>query len=233
MPGVFSGGGLQPASVASDFYIPQAGSEEWNRNLFTFTEQFENAAWTTGAASFSANRALAPDGSMTGDKWIESAATSNHEFQRFLTGIRNTIYTVSIHAKAAERSFLRFRIYDDSTDDHSGRYFDLSDGSDHGADTAGSTFGTSFSISSAGNGWYRLSATMGHPGNRLGFICGVNNPLFTDNYAGDGASGFYVWGAQIEKGQLSEYKAVPSKTQLASAPRSYGTRQAVNRAATF
>jgi len=49
---------------------------DWRRNLLTFTEQFDNAAWvkqTAGAGSapvVTANAALAPDGTMTADRVV-------------------------------------------------------------------------------------------------------------------------------------------------------------------
>ena len=39
----------------------------WRYNLLTYTEQFDNAAWTKGSTTVSSNSIASPDGSNTAD----------------------------------------------------------------------------------------------------------------------------------------------------------------------
>jgi hypothetical protein len=81
--------------------------EEQRTNLLTYSEQFDNAAWTKGNTTISANAATAPDGQTTADKLVEDSATTA---QRLRSSGRYGTLRGPIHsqytAKAAERSIV-------------------------------------------------------------------------------------------------------------------------------
>ena len=56
------------------------------------------------------------------------------------------------------------------------------------------------SIQNVGAGWYRISVSWTHPtnGNTNFYLTPTNNSNYT--YTGDGYSGMYIWGAQVEQG---------------------------------
>lgn len=165
---------------------------EARTNLFLYSEEFDNAAWTKTRATISVNAAAAPDGATTADKLVEdSSASATHEVTRTATVVDATRYTLSVFAKAAERSQIRVVAIDAAA------FFNLSDGT-IGATSAGSVLGTS-AIEDIGGGFYRCS---------LSFT--VNSTVATclvrladagnQTYTGDGTSGIYLWGAQLEVG---------------------------------
>lgn len=160
-----------------------------SRNLLTQTQQFDNAAWAKARATVTANAAVAPDGTTTADKLVEDTTASNSHFAYQAITVSATAYAVSFYAKAAERSWC-YVCADNTT---VLAYFDLANG------VVGSTSGvTSANISSVGDGWYRctiirtFAAGERYPG------IGVANADNGISYTGNGTSGLFIWGAQLE-----------------------------------
>ena len=180
--------------------------EEQRTNLVTYSEQFDNAAWNDfRSSSLQSNAAVAPDGTLTADKLVEAAATAAHFVQRVttITIVNSTTYTATLYAKAAGRNYLQF-----SADAASGflgaiTTIDLSTGTVVLAGT-----GVTASATSVGNGWYRCSFTVtstgtsSRPGIGISSDATVSSGSFK-SYAGDGFSGIYIWGAQLEAGAFA------------------------------
>lgn len=162
--------------------------EEQRTNLLTYSEQFDNAVWTKTAAIISTNNAIAPDGTATAEKLIESASTGFHYVGRGGVGTIGNSETLSVYAKAGERSWLRVELGTGTA------WFDLTNGS-----IGSSTGVTSAAITYIGNGWYRCSvvATRAAITTNNFLVVQANNG---GSYVGDGYSGVYIWGAQLEAG---------------------------------
>jgi uncharacterized protein involved in tolerance to divalent cations len=180
-----------PAGVARFDNNPVTGEslglliEEQRVNLLTYSEQFDNVAWTATNCSVAANAIVAPDGALTADKVKASAGTNQKSINRNgsqVTATIGTTYTYSVYLKAAEQTSVVLYFQNAASSGYV--TFNLSAG----------TASAGGSITSVGNGWYRCS------------ISGVATttsvyPLMYFSLAsitGDGYSGFYVWGAQIE-----------------------------------
>jgi hypothetical protein len=169
--------------------------EEQRTNLFTYSEDFSNSAWQKQRTSVDSNTIIAPDGTLTGDKLVESTDGSSHFVGQNITGTADT-YTFSIYAKAGERDWIAVRLWDGSS--YAGfAYFNLANG------TIGTITSGTATITSIGNGWYRCSVS--------GLLTTASNcgaypaVAFEDNnvaYTGDGYSGVYIWGAQVEEGEF-------------------------------
>jgi len=72
----------------------------WRRNLLTYSEQFDNAAWTKLQSSVTANSATAPDGTTTADSFIEDSSTNTHLAVQIPSGVpANTTFSISVYAK--------------------------------------------------------------------------------------------------------------------------------------
>lgn len=154
-------------------------------NLALQSEDF-GTTWGTNRASVSTNVISAPDGNTTADKLVEdSTAAQGHNLVVVMTAAAGTL-TLSVYAKAAERSWLRMNFIGSAGE----VFFDVVNGI---VGTAGSTA----TITPAANGFFRCSMTSTNALNPTVAI----NLASADNtavYDGDGTSGLFIWGAQAE-----------------------------------
>lgn len=176
--------------------------EESRTNLLTYSEQFDNAAWTKGLSSVTANTVVAPDGTLTGDKLVEDTSNGSHLIRQSVTGLSSgSTLTLSIYLKAAERTTAQIYFNDNaSTANRVQADFNLSAGTTSSATNFGTFTGATSSITSVGNGWYRCTLSGVATG-----VTAVGNRLIigTTTYTGDGYSGLYIWGAQLEAGAFA------------------------------
>jgi hypothetical protein len=171
--------------------------------LLTYSEDFTNAAWTKADATILANQIIAPDGALTMDKLVEDATSAEHLFSVNATAANQTF---SIFAKAAERSIVTIAVSTSATNYGAAR-FNLSDGTF--VTNLGTGGGVTVAVTNVGNGIYRCSVLW------AGVISGaaIAVSLATDmvtfgprgrqTYTGDGVSGIYIWGAQLEAGAFA------------------------------
>ena len=196
---------LQSSGVARMSYnpmnltvAPKLMLEAAATNLLLRSEEFDNASWTKTNATVTANAVTAPDGTATADKLVENSATNYHFVSQFVTPAAGAI-SYSIYAKAAENSVLAIDVYS-ATDGTATACFNVATGV---AGTVIDAFvgSVSTSILSCGNGWYRcsISATPTAVSTRFGVFL-ADGSSETLSYAGDGTSGLYIWGAQLEAG---------------------------------
>lgn len=158
--------------------------EEQRTNLLTYSEQFDNAAWTKSAATVTSNATTAPDGLTAADKIVEGASTAQHFVRQ---GNNLTGHTYSVFAKAGERS----RFFIGQTSNSSGVEFNLLAGT--ATVRAGSYTGR---IQPHANGWFKCSVTGDF---NIPYIALLDNAGAL-SYLGDGISGLFLWGAQYEAG---------------------------------
>jgi len=176
--------------------------EESRTNLLTYSEQFDNAAWSLVRASITSNTIGAPDGTLTADKLVEDTTAANTHVTRRGGGISittGTAYTFSCFMKAAGRTHgaLLFDTTNSVFAANSYVIFSLTDGS-----ITLNPNSLPASITSFGNGWYRCSVTATSLATALGVVgiyTALSNTLTTN---GDGTSGIYIWGAQLETGSF-------------------------------
>ena len=186
-------------------YYNQSGLLTSNENLFLYSQDFTQSFWTKTTSTVTSSATTAPDGTSTGTKFIpNNGASSNAYLSQQLTITSGNYYCISFYAKPAG-----FRYMEVNGDAISGRipvtaYFDLQNG------VVTQLSGGTASIQSVGNGWFRCvaiglsSSTVTQP-----FIrCSANG---TTAATGDGTSGVYIWGAQMQQGtQVSVYNPTTS-----------------------
>jgi hypothetical protein len=162
-------------------------------NLLTYSEQFDNAAWVKTQSSITTNTIIAPNGTLTADKLIENTTNNSHIVGRYgITVPSASTVAFSVYVKAAERTEVAFILGDGTTNPQV--IFDLFSGYIVTSDA-----GITSSISNAGNGWYRCSVGR----NITGTISDVQirtSVAGNSFYNGNGTSGIFIWGAQLEVG---------------------------------
>ena len=179
-------------------------------NLLTYTEEFDhNPDWTKARVTISIDAIVAPDGTTTADKIAENGtAASTHVAYRngTVAVIANTQYTASIYVKAGERTKFRYQFSSGEFTGAPGISVDLTTGT---ITTEHATLDSS-SIEDVGSSWYRIAFTATTKSILDDGFANLNCWLLDDtgsnSYDGDGTSGLYLWGAQVErKGSASDY----------------------------
>jgi len=164
------------------------------------------ASWTLNAVTGVNNQVVAPDGGTTGGKIVESATTAGHFAGLGANVVSGTYYAVSVYLKAAERGFALLSVNGGLPTSAVG--VNLSTGGV--VDTVGAPLNPI--VMNVGNGWLRVSFCVAATSTAS---AGVNVYISQDglwanrSYAGDGTSGVYAWGLQLQSaaslGNASSY----------------------------
>lgn len=189
-------------------------------NAFLYSEQIDNAVWVKVNITVSGgaiNAIMGPNGEVTADKLEEgTAAAAYHSMQQGTAGLLSgTAYTVSVYLKSAGRTTVILGF--DNTGCFSSGYqygkFRLATG------VASTHIGTAaVSMAHVGNGWYRctVTATTNAAGNvSVGFQ--LMDAVESPQYTGDGVSGVYFWGYQLETGSTATSYIPTTSAQVSRA----------------
>jgi hypothetical protein len=198
---------------------PSLMLEPASTNLIQYSEDFMQG-WTKSNSTVTSNQVISPDGTLNADKLVSSANTSIHYLSDLISGATIGLnYTFSIFAKASEEDVLAYR---DSTYG-TVSLFDLSNGSV----IEGSNHNSS--IIDFGNGWYKCITTSETAFSDIEIRL---SPRDYTSYTGDGTSGLYIWGAQLELGNYAT-SYIPNYGTALGATRSAETCNGAGDANTF
>ena len=181
--------------------------EEQRTNLLTYSQDFTQAAWTKTNVSASGTY-TAPDGTATASVIIPNTANDLHyvfEPSPTVAGIN----TCSVYMKPAGYSWVG--IFCNSSA-NAVAWFNVTTGVI--GTVSGSAATKTASIAAVGGGWYRCTLTASaSSGSSAGVV--VGNADNSGPFAGDGTSGIYIWGAQLEAGAFAT-SYIPTTTATAT-----------------
>jgi hypothetical protein len=181
-------------------------------NFCTYSEDMTNSSYVKLNSTVVADQIIAPDGTLTADKVLETATTGTHSISRGVSLITIGInYNLSIYVKAGERTKCYFLSQVSGTLQQA--LIDLTNGS-----VSGSTFTNPVVVTQVGvTGWYRIStnvvssATIQGNGVLIRLVDGSGNA----SYLGDVTKGLYVWGCQFTIGSAEKTYFKTNTTNIA------------------
>jgi|APAra7269096714_1048519.scaffolds.fasta_scaffold00313_9 hypothetical protein len=164
-------------------------SEQQATNMLTYTELFENAAWSTpaGRSTLTPNALAAPDGT-TSAEMVTGNGTGAAYYYQGVTLAAGQTYTASVFLKAG--TYSGNVLISDFTESGVAQ-FNLTTRA-----TAVSGKASNAVMKDMGGGWYRVSATFSPT------VAGVHNIGFGSFNA---SASIYMWGAMFNSGSLSSY----------------------------
>lgn len=176
--------------------------EESRQNVLTYSEDLRNTAdagstrpWIYNNSSVTVNSAVAPDGQTTADLLTENTANSQHSIYQSLA-LPVGSHSFTFFAKSNGKQWITSYLGQANT----AVYFDIVNG------VVGTTQSqiTAATIQNYGNGWFKCSST-GTISSSSAITRGIYlaNSNGNNTYVGDGVSGAYLWGAQLEAGAFA------------------------------
>ena len=174
--------------------------EQQSTNLILQSQSY-NTSWTLTNATLTSGANIAPDGTQTAFNLVDSTATGLQAISQTVTKAASAIaYTDAQYFKANTRTYSWMQL-SDGAGNGAIVYFNLSTGA---ISTAVAGVGTAFTALSAtinpvGNGWYRctLSATS-NTATSIVKQFGSSTNGTSNSFTGNGYSGIYIWGSQLE-----------------------------------
>ena len=193
--------------------------------LVAQTEYFGDGYWVKTNASITSNSAVSPSGITNAAKLIEDATNAQHKiYSDYFVSVAGDRYAQSFFAKSAGRNWVYL--------EHEGSaiaWFNLSNGT---IGTTYTTYNASASIQDYGNGWYRCIVSYDANDATSRAYIGVTNADNTTTYLGDGSSGAYIWGAQLEQGSYPT-SYIPNHSGTGSVTRGADEATGAGDASTF
>ena len=186
--------------------------EEQRTNLVTYSEDFTVQAgrWTNGqegGASLTSGLTESPDRSDSVWKLYATSGTGTQLIQQNPTVSGATTVSASVYLKKAEYKYGGIRLLDSSQSAGYSVFIDLDDGSVFDTSTRGTPTVSDYSVQDVGNGWWRLSVITSSDGGEVNFTVAISdgtliNSFDVVSFVGDGTSGIYIYGAQVEAGSF-------------------------------
>jgi hypothetical protein len=187
--------------------------EEARTNSMIYSIALNNAAWSKGGSSVTANADTSPDGTVNACRLVEDTSNGTHYISNVWTGVQSTTYTASFYTlktsgNAANR-YMRCYIYDAN-----GTPFNWTTNLDTqaGTTTTGTTQGggaaaATITFTSVSSTYWRVAITFTTSAFGANANCTLQfyrlDASKNAGYTGDGATYNTIWGVQVETGAFA------------------------------
>jgi hypothetical protein len=159
--------------------------------LIQYSEDFSQSSWVKASVTVDINSSISPDGTLNADKITESSTNGLQQiYSNVITTTPSSDYVYSIFIKKGERSWVKVM-----TANNNGANFNVEDGVIGIVDS-----GITANIENYGNGWFKCSVSFNTSASADRVYVRISTSNGTTSYQGDGTSGVYIWGAQLEQG---------------------------------
>jgi hypothetical protein len=174
-------------------------AEDSRTNIQKRSQEFDNTTeWSVSNVTVTANTTTAPDGTATADSIITTVASGEHKVGTTSGTTTAAQWTASCYFKPNGYNFGAIAINNTTFD--SWWVFDLVAGTSTRRDFGAAPTGETIRFEVLANGWVRPSVTIDASANSFILNFGVLDQSTYHTWAGDGVSGIFLWGAQVELG---------------------------------
>jgi hypothetical protein len=212
---------VQSGTSPKMVHFPDSPYVRWTpHNMLQQSQTFDNAYWTKATSTITADSTTAPDGTTTADTLVSTGG--NAEAQRQFTGVLDTIYTVSVYAKADVEDWILLYFYD--TGASTAKYFDLTNGVAGSTTTVagGALTLVNSGIEAVGNGWYRVFISSSSPTSTT-IQYGIRVAEADNDSSSVASDSIFIWGAQANRGYTpTPYLATTTAARI-GIPQGYDT----------
>jgi len=193
-------------------------------NLLSYSEAFDNAAWTKSSITISANSTTAPDGQTTADT-LTNSSSSGIILQTYSSVNTSQIVTHSVYLKRTNNDWAVLAIARSGATTYGEMYvwFNLSTGVVGGNLPDGAAVILDTEIENVGNGWYRCSVT-GYVPNAVAYTAFMLYPDGNNSFTRVTGQSVYAWGAQLVEGSTAkDYQKTETRLNIPRLDYSNGT----------
>lgn len=166
--------------------------EPQRTNLVLRSEEFDNALWSKGGVTVTANAITAPDGTLTADLLTSAGGVSSENIARAITVTGNGTKCLAVYLKAGTAAVTALNVFD-NTASVSRHIVNVTWTAGVPTIATAAGVGTLYPVEALANGWYRILFSVDNV-----VAANSNTVVIYPTGTSIAAGSVYAWGAQAE-----------------------------------